>query len=300
MRLAVFEPCEICGTNEWKTTYEGPIRHGSFGNFSPQPAIVGQCAGCGVQRLREADCADAEIYETAAYRELLHQPTDADGFFAEHDILQLSNLAALWPEPVRGRTVADVGCAAGSFLDHVSGLAARAVAIEPCTDYHASLARRGYDVHSYASDAVIKLRGEVDLATSFSVIEHVGDPLSFLSEIRELLTSDGRLIVSTPNREDILQTLLPDDYPAFFYRAVHRWYFDAESLAALALQASLKVRKIHCTQRFGLSNTMRWLRDRKPGGREPLTNINALADSFWTGYLAAQGVGDYLYAEFGR
>lgn len=291
-----FGSCEICGHEEWSVSYEGPVRDGSFGNLTAEDRIVACCQRCGVERLEEAACKDTGFYEGEEYRRLLNEPLDAAGFMAGHDRLQMQPLAALWPKAVRNKTVADVGCGAGSFLDHISGLAARCVAVEPCEAYHESLRSRGYSVFPFPTDASREIAGEVDLAFSLSVIEHVADPRTFLEEISELLAPDGKLMISTPNRADVLMDLLPEDYRRFFYRTVHRWYFDADSLAACAGAAGLEVVETKCAHRFGLSNVMAWLRDRKPTGSTPLPGMDDPAiDSFWKTFLESKGIGDYLY-----
>ena len=297
---AHFAACEICGADNWTSVRVGPVRDGAFGNLSGPDAEIAQCAGCAAQRLDETSCTDAGTYETPAYREKLQQATDAEGFFDEHDIMQLQNLSVLWPNSLRGSTVADIGCAAGSFLDHVHGLVDSAVAVEPFTGYHDSLRARGYDVFQYADGAAANWTGRIDRAFSFSVLEHVDDPRRFLSDIATLLTASGELMLSTPNRTDALMDLLPDAYPAFFYRSVHRWYFDAASLTNLAEHAGLVVREIQCVHRYGLSNALRWIRDRKPGGREAMPHIDARLDAVWQRHLEAEGAGDYLYARLAR
>ncbi len=298
---ASFAACEICGGTEWAVVYVGSVRDGAFGRLSRSESAVGRCQTCGVDRLDEALCKDEDFYRTEEYRSLLAEPTDAAGFFAEYDILQLRNLSEIWPEPIRGKVIADVGCAAGSFLDHVWGLARKAIAIEPCEVYHESLKSRGYVVYNSPVEAA---RGEVDrvdFAFSFSVIEHVENPREFLAEIRELMKPDGKLLISTPNRRDILMDLLPDEYPSFFYRTVHRWYFDAESLRFCAQRARLTISEARCRHRFGLSNTLAWLRDRRPTDTAGLPHVDdPLVDSVWRRILENKGVGDYLYFLFNR
>jgi 2-polyprenyl-3-methyl-5-hydroxy-6-metoxy-1,4-benzoquinol methylase len=299
MSIDGFAVCEICRARDWREAYRGPVRDGAFGQLTEE-TVVARCGGCGAERLREASAKNEDFYKSVEYRKLLAEPTDAAGFFAEHDVLQLKNLEQLWPESLRGKTIADVGCAAGSFLDHVRGLPAKAIAIEPCAEYHASLKQRGYDVYPFAADAK-PTHGTVDWAFSFSVIEHVGDAKKFLTDIRALLKPGGRLLLSTPNRADALMQLLPDVYPQFFYRAVHRWYFDESSLHEAARHAGLDVLQVRCVHRFGLSNALIWLRDKKPGGRTQLPHVGTpLLDAVWARALEEKGVGDYLYAVLAR
>lgn len=289
-------PCEICTALQWNPVYTGPVRDGSFGHLTKRDCTVYECARCGVQRLEESACKDDSFYQGSRYRELLGEAADAEGFWAAHDVHQLRSLGVLWPRPVRNRVVADVGCAAGSFLDHIRGLAAESLAIEPCREYHPSLQQRGYKVFDSIEAAAGAYRGKLDLVFSLSTIEHVSDPCAFLKQIRHLLTEDGLLMISTPNRTDVLMELLGDDYHRFFFRTVHRWYFDMVSLETLAVRSGFEVAEKRCLQRFGISNTLRWLRDRRPGGDTALPGFeDALINDTWKAYLEAKGVGDYLY-----
>lgn len=293
---ARFGACEICSSNEWQEVYRGAIRDGSFGNLSDPDTVVAECQDCGVQRLEERRCKEEEAYEGEHYRRLVGEPTDVAGYRSGHDGRMLKNLSLLLPETLRDKKIVDVGCAAGSFLDYMSGLTKKAVAIEPCKIYHDALKSRGYHVYAYSKDALAEHEGSIDLAFSWEVIEHVGNPRIFLEEIARLLKPNGRAMISTPNRKDVLMALLPDEYPAFFYRVVHRWYFDEVSLRRCAFEAGLKVVNGQFVHRFGLSNAMRWLRDKRPGGREPLPQLNsALVDKGWVAYLEDRGIADYLY-----
>ena len=198
--------------------------------------------------------------------------------------------------PTKLKVVADVGCAAGSFLDHIGGLAAESLAIEPCHEYHPSLKQRGYKVFESIQTAVDAYPGRIDALFSLSTLEHVLNPLAFFKQIRALLAGDGVFMVSTPNRADVLMEMLGADYHRFFYRTVHRWYFDMASLESLARRSGLEVVKKRCLQRFGISNTLRWLRDRRPGGDDTLPQFeDALINDTWKAYLESKGVGDYLY-----
>ncbi len=296
-----FSACEICGSNTWSIVFSGAVRDGAFGKFSENTAVVAKCGGCGTDRLSEAHChGDDDFYSSSKYRDLLSAGNTANDFFLAHDTLQLTNLGVLWPESVRGKTVADIGCAAGSFLDHVSGLAAKTIAIEPCEGYHDSLRSRGHAVFSSCEAAIEAGIQNVDYIFSFSVIEHVSNPRSFLADIAAMMAPSSRLLISTPNRRDVLMEMLPEDYQAFFYRTVHRWYFDRESFAECAKHAGLNVVSNRCVHRFGLSNALRWLRDRRPGGTQPLPSVTPVMDSCWQASLEHAGTGDYLYFWLGK
>jgi 2-polyprenyl-3-methyl-5-hydroxy-6-metoxy-1,4-benzoquinol methylase len=293
---ADFPRCEVCGEERWRGVWKGKARAGSFGSFTA-PTEVRQCESCGVQRLAESACKDESFYASGEYRQFLGQGKSAASFHAEHDPLQLERLNVCRPHTLRGRSVADIGCAGGSFLDHVRGLASATVAIEPAEHYHAFLAASGYHVFPSTKAAHEKWRERIERAFSFSVIEHVAKPRAFLAQARELLAPEGTLLVSTPNRADFLMDLLPQDYPGFFYRSVHRWYFDRDALARCAEAAGLKVADMRCVHRFGLGNALGWLRDRRPPGRTALPGLDDSGmDGVWRAGLEREFRGDYLYA----
>lgn len=290
-----FDSCEICGNGRWTAVYEGAVRDGAFGRLR-RGATVARCAGCGADRLAEECCLAESAYENGSYRAHLGEQPQAAAFVAAHDEMQLFALQSLWPMPLRGLTVADVGCASGSFLDQIRGLAARLVAVEPCRLYHESLSERGYEVFDRAEGAAKAIGPAVDLAVSLQAIEHVRDPRSFLADIRGLLKPAGRALISTPNRDDFLMKALPGEYREFFFRVAHRWYFDAASLGHCAALAGFEVDEVRYVQRYGLSNALLWCRDRRPSGHAQIAGASGLGDAMWKTFLESTGQADCLYA----
>jgi hypothetical protein len=68
------------------------------------------------------------------------------------------------------------------------------------------------------------------------------------------------------------------------------------SLADLARRCGFDIVKESCVQRFGISNALAWLKDRKPTGDQFLPAMDdPLLNQFWQTYLESIGSGDYLY-----
>jgi 2-polyprenyl-3-methyl-5-hydroxy-6-metoxy-1,4-benzoquinol methylase len=292
-KLSDFGTCEICGTLGWQTVYSGRIRDGSFGKFK-EDGLVAQCDRCGVRRLIESCVIPHEYYESDQYRKSLQQSVDSEKAFVEQDWATRYTHDALWPNSLRSKTIADIGCGAGSFLDTCRGQAAKLIAVEPCVPFQSSLLERGYQVFVGAHDAVAAFPASADLCVSIQVIEHVSDPVRFLRDIGPLLKSDGTLLITTPNRDDILGVLAPEKFLEFFYRAAHRWYFDASSLADCAKRAGYRVTNMTSLQKYGMSNMLSWLREGRPTGFATLPGIGPAADGFWKGYLQEIGRADTL------
>ncbi len=286
--------CEICNSQELSVIYHGQIRDGAFGSILEE-SQVHKCNTCGISRLNEDDSFEQEDYESSTYREEMGQGLSTSDFFKHADPIQIHHLGAFWPFSFRNKIVADVGCGAGSFIDHIAGLASEVIAIEPTKMYHNSLSNRGYKVFSYANEAATKFNNGIDVVVSFQVIEHVENPVEFLKDIYALLKKGGRLILATPNHDDILMKLIPESFPSFFYRRVHRWYFDEKSLSYCLNKSGFSIIDVQHKHTFGISNTLAWLRDKKPQGDIKLAGIEESADVFWKDYLENSKQADTLF-----
>ena len=80
-----------------------------------------------------------------------------------------------------------------------------------------------------------------------------------------------------------------------FYRVVHRWYFNKNSLIKCALLAGLKVEKFQFVHRYSMSNFINWIKYNKPLGLKKLNYVDDTADSFWKKYVESMGKSDTMY-----
>jgi len=289
------ETCNICGNNQWKIAYSGDIRDGMYGKVR-NDALVYECLTCNIQRLLESDCIPAEYYETGEYRKKLSQSLVVNSEIEEHELLNRFTFESIWPLSVRNKRVIDIGCGTGSLLDAVSSISEYQAGIEPCHPYLDSIVDKGHIGYKSIKDCIEQQgRNNFDLAFSIQVIEHVLDPKIFLEEILALLKPGSDLIVSTPNRDDILMSLLPKEFSSFFYRTPHRWYFNSDSLEFCAHSAGFEVIETKYVHRYGMANTLSWLRDKHPTGMKKIKGIDVLADDLWKVYLETTKQSDNLY-----
>lgn len=143
---------------------------------------------------------------------------------------------------VRPGRVLDVGCGDGTFLARmrsrgwsVTGLDFDPVAAKAARDKH------GLEVHvGTIEDAFADRKAQYDVVTASHVIEHVPEPIHFLSQCRSLLRPGGRLVLKTPNASS---------YGAKRYQAAwrglepprHLHIFTAPSLISCARKAGFSV-----------------------------------------------------------
>lgn len=292
--------CPICACKDWVAVYQGNIRSGSQGNYHGDQLIL-RCLTCGIDKLHLGDILNSySFYSGKQYREFLGQGTSPETYYALQDSMQINNLKLLDMDGgLRGKIVADIGCAAGGVLSYASGVAKDCLAIEPCVEYHHHLQNLGYRVFESCSQADKRFKGLIDIALSSQVIEHVENPLSFLKEIKPLLADSGRLVLTTPNRNHILMKLLPAEFRSFFYRAVHLWYFDMNSLEYCCKAAGYRVLSSGYTNQYGLSNAITWLRDKVPRGNSQLDGVNSIGEKLWNSYLDSSGQSDTITITLG-
>ncbi|KAF0220666.1 MAG: methyltransferase family [Geobacteraceae bacterium] len=292
--------CKICGSSGYSIAYEGAIRLGKFGNTSSENYVLKKCNSCGAIALPSPTQDLSSYYESESYRNEVDDGAEVRDYFKTHDSEQIRNLSITGSSIYRDKVVADIGCGGGSFLDNIRGLAKKAIAIEPSIKFREHLVNNGYVTFPYVIDALSKYENNVDIAVTFSVIEHLDDPLMTLKQIHRLLSSEGKLYLSTPNADDFMLKALPDIYPSFYYRKAHLWYFTPASLSKLLEIAGYNKIKIIPYQRFGLSNFLMWLKDGKPKGDCVSEFVSPVMNSVWKSDLEQKLICDYLYVEASR
>jgi SAM-dependent methyltransferase len=112
--------------------------------------------------------------------------------------------ALLLAEAKPGERVLDLGCGAGRFVAALQDAGADPVGVE-LAEAALERARRnvpGAELHALARDGAIPLEdASVDLVWCSEVLEHVPDTAGLLSEVRRVLRTGGRLLLTTPSHD---------------------------------------------------------------------------------------------------
>ncbi|HTE47153.1 MAG TPA: class I SAM-dependent methyltransferase [Gemmatimonadaceae bacterium] len=136
--------------------------------------------------------------------------------------------------------VLDVGCAVGTFLRKVHTCHGARVTGVDFADLRANPALAGVDFRCglfYEQDFGAT---RFDLITMWHYLEHDYDPMRTLATARDLLKSDGRLIIEVPRLDSTTFRLYGDRWPGL-QAPQHTVLFDRDRLLAAVTAADLEV-----------------------------------------------------------
>ena len=287
--------CNLCGAEPIKTVYVGKIRNGGLGQYTDTDVKMYQCPTCGV--IWHEDMLEDlnQYYESKEYRRSLEGSSDEDEFYRRHDRESLDKFLYTGTTIFRKKAVADIGCGCGAFLDFLKGVASSVIAVEPSEAYRGIMDRKGFVTYPYAKGALADWAEKVDVVTSFDVIEHVSDPLAFMSDVHSLLATGGKAIIGTPTETPVMRQLLGEIYEKkLLFSTQHLWIFSEESLKRIAQKAGFEKMEITYYQRYGLGNLMGWLRDKEPNSDIEGSFITQTLDAVWKSECGEKGLADYI------
>jgi 2-polyprenyl-3-methyl-5-hydroxy-6-metoxy-1,4-benzoquinol methylase len=156
-----------------------------------EKTVLHRCPACRFGRFEPVVAGDADFYsaiETSDYY-------NAEKWEFERAIQRIIRSGA--------RCVLDAGCGSGHFLtalrDAAPGL--RLVGSELDGSLLDDVRAKGFETISGDFDSVARSPDRFDVVCAFQTLEHVEDPLAFLSAYLSLLRPNGELILSTPDQD---------------------------------------------------------------------------------------------------
>ncbi len=110
------------------------------------------------------------------------------------------------PHPFAGLRILDIGCGGGLLSEPMARLGADVVGVDaaerniPVAQTHAAQSGLDIDYRFTTAEAMAADGEQFDAVLNMEVVEHVADPLAYLTACRELLKPGGLHICSTINR----------------------------------------------------------------------------------------------------
>ena len=288
--------CKLCNSKKIKVIYNGKIRDGGLGQYTDMDVKMYQCEDCDVIWHEGVVENLEQYYESKKYRQSLEGSSEEEEFYKLHDRETLDKFFYTGTDIFRRKVIADIGCGCGGFLDFLKGVAFSLIAVEPSEAYREKMENRGgFATYAYTKDALVDWAGKVDVITSFDVIEHVADPLTFMNDIHRMLTREGKAIIGTPTQTPIMRQLLGEIYERkLLFSTQHLWIFSEKSLRQTAQKAGFEKIEIKYYQRYGLGNLMGWLREKEPNSDIEEMFITSTLDAVWKSECGEHGFADYI------
>lgn len=104
------------------------------------------------------------------------------------------------------KSVMDIGCAAGWFLDVIKKNKILTVGIDPSPSMKGKV-RKKHKFYSLTADQIDRISGNFDLISFWNVFEHFNNPHKILKKVSKKLTKSGFLILSVPNQNGFISSL---------------------------------------------------------------------------------------------
>jgi SAM-dependent methyltransferase len=132
-------------------------------------------------------------------------------------------------------SVLDIGCNDGSQLDAFKELLWRTYGVDPAENLYPVSSAKGHEIVCGFWDERTSsaLPNSIDVITSQNAFAHIPDPLTYLKLVREKLSKNGLMFISTSQADMVLN----DEFDTIYHE--HISFFNVKSMRALAERAGL-------------------------------------------------------------
>ncbi|MGG7645309.1 bifunctional 2-polyprenyl-6-hydroxyphenol methylase/3-demethylubiquinol 3-O-methyltransferase UbiG [Rhodovulum sp. YNF3179] len=153
--------------------------------------------------------------------------------------------------PFAGLRLLDIGCGGGLLSEPMARLGAAVVGADaaarniPVAELHARQAGLEIDYRHTSAEALAAAGETFDVVLNMEVVEHVADPLSYLTACQQLLNPGGLMVCSTINRnaKSFAMAIVGAEYVMrWLPKGTHEWskFITPDELYALLREAGLE------------------------------------------------------------
>jgi len=263
--------CDLCACPSFKV-FSQKGRHGT----SVTTVICEEC-GLVYTHPRPLNHENSGFYQNNYWREYKNQQTPDEKFFKRRIPKIQPLLDELRPFLRPGMNILECGCSVGALLScmkDIVGEKGKVIGIEPDqkqSEY--ARERKGLDVRTGLIQEITPTlaQGDFDLIVMNHVLEHTTSPTEILYSLRDLLKTNGFLILEVPNIE------APGSRLSHFFHAAHPFCFSPATLRRLAYKTRYTVERIE-TRDGDLPNVHLFAVLRKPEPLEKSSSPEVMRD----------------------
>jgi 2-polyprenyl-3-methyl-5-hydroxy-6-metoxy-1,4-benzoquinol methylase len=237
--------CNLCGADDIDVYYPSTIEaersedwrayrctHNGYGRH---PRIV-QCRKCGLVYTDPRRNGDdiVETYE-AVEDPLYLEEQEGRILTFEHHLKPLERLTG----PPNGRSLLDVGCYTGVFVEIATNHGWDAWGIEPSRWAVDEAHGRGLHVVQGTLETANLPEAYFDVVTMWDVVEHLTDPMGALQQVHRLLKPEGVAVLHTIDIDSRFARLMGARWP--WLMEMHTYYFSRRTLRAMLERCGFRV-----------------------------------------------------------
>jgi len=232
-------PCPLCGSSNADVYRDNEDQRLSYAALGPSrvdvsPGRILRCRVClfGFRHMRAGDEELSQLYhelDSSVYQ----------SEFRGRSKTAVRHLTIVHRYLSSGRLV-DVGCASGLFLRCAADAGWQVTGVEPsraiCDEARRTLSGRGELICATLQESGLPM-SSFDAVTMWDVLEHVRNPVQFMSACGSLLKPGGHLFVNVPDLDSLQARVLGAHWPLLLPE--HLNYFNRKSLRLCGDRAKL-------------------------------------------------------------
>ena len=155
-------------------------------------------------------------------------------------------------EPFKGLRLLDIGCGGGLLSEPMARLGATVIGADaaprniPVAQLHAEQMGLDIDYRNCTAESLADAGEQFDVVLNMEVVEHVADPLAYLTACQQLLKPGGLMVASTMNRNPksyMVAIIGAEHIMRWLPKGTHEWskFITPDELADLITTAGLNV-----------------------------------------------------------
>ncbi|MDY7078839.1 MAG: class I SAM-dependent methyltransferase [Chloroflexota bacterium] len=237
--------CNLCGADDNVVRYSSTLRQGESGDWQAlrctnsgygwHPTIV-QCQRCGLVYTDPRPNGQDIVANYQAVEDPLYvEEREGRVLTFERHLKPLEHLTG----PPGGRSLLDVGCHIGVFVEIAARHGWDAWGVEPSYWAVEHARARGLHVVQGTLETADLPEATFDVVTMWDVIEHVTDPLGTLHQAHRLLKPGGLVVVHTIDIDSLFARVMGPRWP--WLMEMHIYYFSRFTLRKMLEKCGFQV-----------------------------------------------------------
>lgn len=246
--------CPVCQSQDMKFIFEGyDDRYGQPDTYGVYECGNSNCQlGFLKQHVKDNELSNlySKYYHHKKNKEFKGQFIDNCEQHIKNFRNYIYNTENFYSKLKHGQTVLDIGCGYGPSAGFLKKKSIRWFGLEVDPLKVEFNKKKGLicdlkSVEEFSNDSKIKF----DIIIVNQVIEHISNPIRFLSSIRKLIKDDGITYISTPNYNSKYKNKFKELW-VHWHIPYHQLYFNSNSLSMLANKSGFNVDLIYTTTPF--------------------------------------------------